>query len=65
MANFLLVHGAFFGAWCWRRVVPRLQLRGHDVYAVTFLVRPQFNSNVRYDAVIQISQVVPQFNKQE
>ena len=35
MAVFVLVHGAFFGAWCWQRVVPRLRSRGHEVHAVT------------------------------
>lgn len=35
MANFLLVHGAWHGAWCWRRVVPLLAQAGHRVHAVT------------------------------
>lgn len=35
MANFLLVHGAWHGAWCWRRVTPLLQQAGHRVHAVT------------------------------
>lgn len=35
MSNFVLVHGAFFGAWAWKRVVPQLRSSGHDVYAVT------------------------------
>jgi len=35
MANFLLVHGAWHGAWCWRRVLPLLQQAGHRVHAVT------------------------------
>ena len=34
MANFVLVHGAAHGAWCWSRVVPILQAKGHDVIAV-------------------------------
>jgi len=35
MANYLLVHGAWHGAWCWRRVTPLLTQMGHRVHAVT------------------------------
>ena len=35
MANFVLVHGAWHGAWCWRRVTDRLTALGHRVHAVT------------------------------
>jgi pimeloyl-ACP methyl ester carboxylesterase len=35
MANFVLVHGAWHGAWCWRRVSQALQQLGHSVHAVT------------------------------
>ena len=34
MAGFVLVAGAFHGAWCWERVVPLLEARGHVVNAV-------------------------------
>ncbi|MBS7545863.1 alpha/beta fold hydrolase [Ancylobacter oerskovii] len=33
MANFVLVHGSFHGAWCWQRLVPLLEARGHAVLA--------------------------------
>jgi pimeloyl-ACP methyl ester carboxylesterase len=33
MATFLLVHGAFHGSWCWERVIPALEARGHKVLA--------------------------------
>ena len=33
MARFVLVHGAFHGAWCWAPVVERLRGKGHDVSA--------------------------------
>lgn len=33
MANFMLVHGAWHGAWCWEQVVGILQRRGHQVVA--------------------------------
>jgi pimeloyl-ACP methyl ester carboxylesterase len=35
MANFVLVHGAWHGAWCWRRVLPLLRQGGHSAHAVT------------------------------
>ena len=34
MARFVLVHGAFSGAWCWERVAPGLRAAGHDVEAI-------------------------------
>jgi pimeloyl-ACP methyl ester carboxylesterase len=33
--TFLLVHGAFHGSWCWRRVADRLAATGARVYAPT------------------------------
>src|SRR5580698_7000937 len=35
MATFVLVHGAWHGAWCWRRVAAMLRRNGHDVFAPT------------------------------
>jgi pimeloyl-ACP methyl ester carboxylesterase len=35
MADFVLVHGAWHGAWCWQRIVPPLWAAGHRVFAVT------------------------------
>ena len=35
MANFVLVHGAWHGAWCWSRVCPALIRAGHNAHAVT------------------------------
>ena len=36
MATFVLVHGAFSGAWSWNRfVVPQLRASGHTVFATT------------------------------
>ena len=31
MANFILIHGAMHGGWCWERVVPLLTAHGHFV----------------------------------
>jgi pimeloyl-ACP methyl ester carboxylesterase len=35
MADFVLVHGAWHGAWCWRRILPRLWQAGHRAFAVS------------------------------
>ena len=35
MADFVLVHGAWHGGWCWSRVVDRLHAQGHRAHAVT------------------------------
>jgi pimeloyl-ACP methyl ester carboxylesterase len=35
MTDFVLVHGAWHGGWCWRDVVRRLGDAGHRVHAVT------------------------------
>lgn len=34
MANFILVHGAWQGAWAWARVIPLLEAAGHTAVAV-------------------------------
>jgi pimeloyl-ACP methyl ester carboxylesterase len=35
MTAFVLVHGAWHGAWCWARVLPLLRTAGHSAHAVT------------------------------
>jgi hypothetical protein len=35
---FVLVHGAYHGAWCWRRVVPLLRAAGHEVFTPTLTI---------------------------
>ena len=30
MAKFVLIHGMFHGAWCWDRLLPALETRGHS-----------------------------------
>src|SRR5690242_21635647 len=35
MANFLLVHGGWIGAWSWRRVRPLLLAAGHQAFTPT------------------------------
>jgi pimeloyl-ACP methyl ester carboxylesterase len=31
MSTFVLIHGAWHGAWCWEKVVPLLEAEGHRV----------------------------------
>jgi pimeloyl-ACP methyl ester carboxylesterase len=33
VSTFVLVHGAWHGAWCWYKIVPRLARAGHTVIA--------------------------------
>lgn len=33
--TFVLVHGAWHGGWCWRRVADLLERRGHKAFAPT------------------------------
>jgi pimeloyl-ACP methyl ester carboxylesterase len=35
MATFVLVHGAWHGGWCWKKVVPLLRNAGHEVCTPT------------------------------
>jgi len=35
MAVFVLVHGAWHGSWCWKRVRKTLQARGYEVFTPT------------------------------
>ncbi|HWM47722.1 MAG TPA: alpha/beta hydrolase family protein [Xanthobacteraceae bacterium] len=35
MGTYVLVHGAWHGAWCWKRVARLLRADGHDVYTPT------------------------------
>lgn len=34
-APIVLVHAAWHGGWCWKKVVPLLRARGHEVYTPT------------------------------
>lgn len=33
MSTFVLIHGAYHGAWCWFKVASELESRGHEVIA--------------------------------
>ena len=34
MTTFALIHGAYHGAWCWDRLVPEIESRGHRAIAM-------------------------------
>ena len=34
MARFVLVHGSWQGAWCWRQVASLLEAQGHEAVAI-------------------------------
>jgi hypothetical protein len=35
MATYVLVHGAWHGGWCWRKLAPLLRAEGHEVLTPT------------------------------
>ncbi len=65
MANFVLVHGAWHGGWCWQRVAATLQQQGHRVHAVTLtglgerahLLSPAITLDTHIDDVISAIEV--------
>jgi pimeloyl-ACP methyl ester carboxylesterase len=60
--TFVLVHPAWFGGWCWKKVAPLLRERGYDVYTPTLtglgdrahLVRPEIDLNVHIEDVANL-----------
>ena len=33
MSTFVLIHGGWHGGWCWYKVIPLLEKKGHTVVA--------------------------------
>jgi pimeloyl-ACP methyl ester carboxylesterase len=60
VSTFVLVHGAWGGAWIWRRVIGPLRAAGHEVHAVTLtgdgerahLRRPEISLQTHIDDVL-------------
>lgn len=58
--NYVLVHGAFHGGWCWGRVAERLRAAGHVVYTPTLtglgdrahLLSPAVDLNMHIDDIV-------------
>jgi pimeloyl-ACP methyl ester carboxylesterase len=60
--TFVLVHGAWHGGWCWRRVADRLQAQGHKVFTPTLtglgershLMRPGIDVSTHVTDVVNV-----------
>ncbi len=57
MSQYVLVHGAWHGGWCWKRVLPLIRQGGHEAYAVTLTGVGErahlLNADIRLDTHIQ------------
>ncbi len=59
MTTFVLVHGAWHGSWCWKRVRRALQSQGHEVFTPTLtgvgershLLAPEVNLDTHIEDV--------------
>lgn len=62
MATFVLVHPAWFGGWCWRKLAPLLAARGHTVHTPTLtglgerahLANPSVGLGTHVDDVLNV-----------
>ncbi len=62
MATFVLVHGAWHGSWCWKRVRKTLQADGHEVFTPTLtgvaershLISPQVSLDTHIADVVNL-----------
>ena len=61
-ATFVLIHGAWHGGWCWKKVRPLLQSAGHAVHTPTLtglgerahLSRPEVDLDTHIEDVIKV-----------
>jgi pimeloyl-ACP methyl ester carboxylesterase len=49
MATFVLVHGAWYGGWCWRDVAAPLRAAGHQVLTPTLIGLGERRHELRHD----------------
>ena len=64
MSTYVLIHGAWHGSWCWKRVRNALQAQGHQVFTPTLtgvaershLLSPQINLQTHIDDVVNLIQ---------
>ena len=62
MANFVLVHGAWIGGWCWRPNAQALRRAGHEVFTPTLtglgershLMNPSINLDTHITDVVNV-----------
>ncbi len=60
--NFVLIHGAWHGAWCWRRVAPILRSAGQEVFVPSLtglgdrahLCRPEVDLETHIQDVVKL-----------
>lgn len=60
--TYVLLHGAWHGGWCWKKVAPALRAAGHDVYTPTLtglgerahLASPTINLDTHINDVINL-----------
>jgi pimeloyl-ACP methyl ester carboxylesterase len=65
MATYVLVHGAWHGGWCWKRVAPALRRAGHEVYAPSLtgmgerahLARPDIDLDIHIEDVVWLMEM--------
>lgn len=61
-ATFVLVHGAWHGGWCWKKLTPLLRAAGHEVFAPTLtgmgerahLINPQINLDTHIQDITNV-----------
>ena len=60
MTTYVLVHGAWHGGWCWKRVTPLLRAAGHEVYTPTLtgLGERSHLVNADIDLTVHVQDVV-------
>lgn len=62
MGTYVLVHGAWHGSWCWKRVRKALQAEGHEVFTPTLtgigershLLSPEVNLETHISDVVNL-----------
>ena len=62
MSKFVLVHGAWHGSWCWKRVRSLLQAEGHEVFTPTLtgvsdrshVMSPDINLDTHINDVVNL-----------
>jgi pimeloyl-ACP methyl ester carboxylesterase len=62
IATFVLVHGAWHGGWCWKKLTPLLRAAGHEVYTPTLtglgershLINPQINLDTHIQDITNV-----------
>jgi len=67
MATFLLVHGAWHAAWCWAKLVPALEARGHRAVAIdlpghgdNFLPLGEVTLDAYAREVVEVAEALPE-----